>query len=365
MENSNPKTPVTCPTFPPLEQYIGYLEEIWKSKQLTNFGKFARELEEKIKNYIGTKNCQYVTNGTLALQLAIKALDLKGEIITTPFSFVATSSAIYWEGCQPILVDIDLETLNIDPKKIEAAITPKTSAILATHVYGNPCAIDELEAICEKHNLKLIFDAAHSFGSKFMNKSLLDFGDISTTSFHATKVFHTVEGGLVVFRNDEIGRRLDYMRNYGFRGAEDFQGLGINVKCSELHAAMGLCLLPGVHEAIGLRLAIHDIYDKVLKPVKKLKFQAWDSRASKNGAYYPIIFESEGILLKVQGALRAENILPRRYFYPSLSRLEYVKYQDVSIAESVASRVLCLPVYPDLPTTMAEKIAGIVLKCLS
>lgn len=356
---------VTRSTLPPLETFVEYLQEIWKTRQLTNFGPFAKELERRLGDFVQSAHPLYVTNGTLALQLAIKALDLKGEIITTPFSFVATSSAIKWEGCTPVLVDVDRRTFNIDPAEVEKAITPNTSAILATHVYGNPCDIEALEQICKRHNLKLIFDGAHCFGIKYRGKSLLSYGDMTILSLHATKVFHSVEGGMIFTQDAELARRVDYMRNYGFKGAEAFQGLGINAKCSELHAAMGLALWPQIEETITKRLQVQGVYDRVLGRANGIRKQQWHSEASENGAYYPVVFQTEEILKEVIKALNDRNVFPRRYFYPCLSSLEYSVSKGVPLAEDLSKRVLCLPVYPDLNLEVARNIAEVAIAASS
>lgn len=351
---------VTRPTLPPLDVYQDYLRLIWQSQQLTNFGRFAREFEASIQDLIGSPNCLFVTNGTLALQLVLKALEVTGEVITTPFSFVATSSAIQWEGATPVLVDIDPHTLNLDPGRVEEAITPKTTAIVATHVYGNPCEIAQLESISRKHGLKLIFDAAHCVGVTHQGRALIQNGDASITSFHATKVFHSVEGGLAYFREQETGHRLRYMRNYGFNGPEDFQGLGINAKNSELHAAMGLALLPSLGAIIEKRLAVHRAYDRVLAGHPRLQQPRWSEDATRNGAYYPIILESEEVLLGLQSALEDKNVFTRRYFYPPLSRLPYVRATKIPVAENISRRVLCLPIYADLDLEAVGQIGAFI-----
>src|SRR5690606_27065948 len=235
--------PVTKPFLPKVEEYDKYLASIWERQWLTNNGPLVNEFELKLKEYLDVNHLLYVSNGTIALQIAIKALELSGEIITTPFSFVATTSSIVWEGCKPVFVDIDSETFNIDPRKIESAITPSTSAILATHVYGNPCDIDAIQKIADKYNLKVIYDAAHCFGTKYKGKSVFDYGDISTTSFHATKLFHSIEGGAVFTRCPELLKKMSFIRNFGHNGPSDFKELGLNGKNSEFHAAMGLCNL--------------------------------------------------------------------------------------------------------------------------
>lgn len=234
--------PVTKPFLPKQADFKSYVSSIWARQWLTNNGPLVNELEIKLQQYLALPHLLYVTNGTIALQLAIQALEIKGEVITTPFSFVATTSSIVWQGCKPVFVDIDEETLNIDPDKIEAAITPRTTAILATHVFGNPCDIDAIDRIAKKHNLKVVYDAAHCFGTQYKGKSIFAYGDVSTTSFHATKLFHTIEGGAVFTQNPDILKRMALMRNFGYSGVDTFSELGTNAKNSEFHAAMGLCL---------------------------------------------------------------------------------------------------------------------------
>jgi dTDP-4-amino-4,6-dideoxygalactose transaminase len=355
---------VTKTYLPPLEDYVKYLEHIWASNQLTNNGPLVKELESKLKDYLGVKHLFFVSNGTIALQIAIRALDLHGEIITTPFSYVATTSSIVWEGCQPVFVDIDHKTLCLNPDLIEAAITPRTTAILPVHVYGYPCDIESIEQIADRHRLKVIYDAAHAFGVMYKGKSLCSFGDISTLSFHATKLFHTVEGGALVTDDDEIAHRIAYMRNFGHKGAEDFWGLGVNGKNSELHAAMGLCVLPKVHELIDRRKNLCELYDNILRD-SCLSRPICSDRTMYNYSYYPMLFPSEVDLLAARSALNACDIFPRRYFYPPLHWLPYINHVDMSVAGNVSPRVLCLPLFPDLEYSTIENIASVILSELT
>mgnify|MGYP001308084103 CR=1 FL=1 len=356
--------PVTKTFLPPLDEYINYLQKIWESNQLTNNGPLVQELEGKLKEYLGVKHLFFVSNGTIALQIAIKALDLKEEIITTPFSYVATTSSIVWEGCQPVFVDIDPNTLCINPDLIEQAITPKTTAILATHVYGIPCNVDRIKEIAEKHNLKVIYDAAHTFGVKYKDKSLVSYGDISTLSFHATKLFHTVEGGAIITQDDEVAHRIGYMRNFGHKGQEDFWGLGINGKNSEFHAAMGLCNLKYLPENIFKRKTNSLYYDQLLHliPVKRPKLP---KSTEYNYAYYPIIFSNEEVLIQTKIEMNTFEIYPRRYFYPSLSNLPYLFDNNPLIAQEIAKTILCLPIYSDLEKEIVKKIVDIIFNNLS
>ena len=346
---------VTKPFLPPKEEYQKYIDEIWKRNWLTNNGPLVNELELKLKQTLKLKHLLYVSNGTTALQIAIKALELTGEIITTPFSYVATTSSIVWEGCTPVFVDIDKNTLNINPKLIEQAITPNTSAILATHVFGNPCDIEAIDAIAKKHDLKVIYDAAHCYATRYKGESVLNYGDISCISFHATKLFHTTEGGAVVTQSPELLEKLAYLRNFGHNGPYEFKGVGINGKNSEFHAAMGLCNLKYSEQIVAKRKQDSLLYDQWLK---KLDIQrpTINALSDYNYAYYPIIFKSEAECLAVLESLQQKNIYARRYFYPSLSTLNYVAKSQCKVSESIASRILCLPLYYDLSQSEIDMI---------
>jgi dTDP-4-amino-4,6-dideoxygalactose transaminase len=352
---------VTKPFLPDRTRYQTYIDGIWERQWLTNNGPIVNELELRLKEYLDTKHMLFLGNGTIALQIAIKALALKGEIITTPFSFVATTSSIVWEGCTPVFVDIDPNTLNIDPKKIEAAVTANTSAIIATHVYGNPCDIESIDAIAKKYNLKVIYDAAHAFGTLFKGKSIFTYGDISTASFHATKLFHTVEGGAVFTSDPDLLKRMAYMRNFGYDGPEKLSVVGINGKNSEFHAAMGLCVLSEINEILKRREEQCEYYNAVLKDLN-VKRPIIHSDTEYNHAYYPVIFESEEKALMSKGQLELKNILTRRYFYPSLSALDYVKKFETPVADTIAKSILCLPLYHTLSKEEQDMIARILLR---
>ena len=344
---------------PPRKEYEKYLEGIWEREYLTNNGPLVRELEQKLQDYLGVGNLLYLSNGTIALQIAIKALGLKGEIITTPFSYVATTSSIVWEGCEPVFVDIDPNTLNINPELIEDAITENTTGILATHVFGNPCDIEAIQDIADKHNLKVIYDAAHCFGTQYKGKSVLAFGDISTISFHATKLFHTVEGGAVITNDEELSYRMSRMRNFGHAGFEKFDGIGINGKNSEYHAAMGLCNLTHIKSILASRKEQCLLYKELFKeaPVKSIKIQY---ESQWNYAYYPVIFESEEVMLMVKKDLELKEIYPRRYFYPSLDTLDYVMTKELEISKNISKRILCLPLYFELKQSQQKEIVKII-----
>lgn len=320
------------------------------------------ELELALKDYLQIKHLLFVTNGTIAIQLAIKALGLKGRILTTPFSYVATTSSIVWEGCEPIFVDIDPVTCNIDPAKIEAAVTPDTCAILATHVYGNPCDVVAIDDIAKRKNLKVIYDGAHAFGVKLHGKSIFEYGDISTCSFHATKLFHTVEGGAVVTKDPDLLKRMAYLRNFGHDGPERFAELGINGKNSEFHAAMGLVNLKYVDRIISIRKELSTHYDKFLTNFQGHK-PTIAPDAIYNYAYYPVIFNEEKLLIKVVETLNQNWIHPRRYFFPSLEDLPYVHQKSrCEIVNFVAKRALCLPLFDTLTTEEIDMIFRIILR---
>jgi dTDP-4-amino-4,6-dideoxygalactose transaminase len=355
--------PVTKPFLPPIEEYNAYVAGIYKRNWLTNNGPLVNELELKLKEYLQVPHLLYLSNGTIAIQIAIRALELTGEIITTPFSYVATTSSAVWEGLTPVFVDIDPDTFNIDPAKIEAAITPDTSAILATHVYGNPCDIDAIERIAKKHHLKVIYDAAHCFGTLYKGKSVFHYGDISTTSFHATKLYHTIEGGAVFTSDPALLKKMSYLRNFGHAGPEEFASVGINGKNSEFHAAMGLTNLRYINDILASRKSQYLHYQKALQNIDhvELKLQA-DS--DFNYAYYPLILHDETTLLKVKTELEKHWIYPRRYFYPSLNKVPYVKPQSMPISEDVSTRVMCLPMFHQLTDEEINFIDRIIARTM-
>lgn len=354
---------VTKPFLPPMEEYIAEINGIWKSVWLTNDGPILRELEKQLKSYLNVPHLLFLNNGTIALQIAIKALELKGEVITTPFSYVATTSSIVWENCVPVFVDVSERTLNIDANLIEAAITSKTSAILATHVYGNACDIEKIEAIARKHNLKVIYDAAHCFGTLYKGKSILNYGDISTISFHATKLFHTSEGGAVTCNSKEVAFKMTKMRNFGHDGPEKFYGVGVNGKNSEFHAAMGIVNLRHIDNILERRKAQYLYYKKLLEG-SNITFLEIEKYTTFNYAYLPIIIGSEEILKHTLTELNENEIYPRRYFYPSLNNLEYVSYRACPVSESISKRVLTLPLYHELTNIDIEKVCHHVKKSL-
>lgn len=354
--------PVTQPFLPPEHVYQSYLIGIWKRQWLTNMGPLASDLELRLKELLKVNHLLFVTNGTVAIQFAIKALELKGEIITTPFSFVATTSSIVWENCTPVFVDIDEASLNIDVAKIESAITDNTSAILATHVYGNPCDVEKIEKIANKHNLKVIYDAAHAFGVEINGKSVFEFGDISTCSLHATKLYHSVEGGLIITKDAVLLKKLAQMRNFGFNGPENFSELGINGKNSEFHAAMGLSNLKYLDLIHQKRKKLTERYDGRLKDLNARR-PVWHSASENNFAYYPLVFESEELMLEIIHLLKIHEIGTRRYFYPSLATaLPYVVPKAMPVTDEISKKVLCLPLYYDLTIEEVDMICRLILR---
>lgn len=351
--------PVTKTFLPPIEEYKELLDIIWEKNWITNRGRLVNELENKIKDKLEVVGLIATANGTLPIQIALKLLANNGEVITTPFSYVATTATIVWENCTPVFVDIHPEYLTIDETKIEAAITKKTTAILATHVYGNPCNVLEIERIAKKHNLKVIYDAAHSFGVRYNGQSLFNYGDISTCSFHATKIFHTGEGGAMFCKDFSLGLKMFYSHNFGHNGEEDFFGLGINAKMNELQAAMGLAVLPYIDILIEKRRQLIKEYKSHinLEGIKELKIRAG---TDWNYSYYPLIFQTESELLKVKIKLNKNEIFPRRYFYPSLDTLDYVNSPEMKISRSISKKILCLPLYDSLEFHEVRKISNLI-----
>jgi dTDP-4-amino-4,6-dideoxygalactose transaminase len=351
--------PVTKSFLPPIEEYTAQVQRAFDNGWLTNRGELVLELEQKLTEYLNLQESKILlmNNGTIPLQIALKILGKGGEVITTPFSYVATTAAIAWEGCTPVFVDIHPDYLTIDETKIEAAITDNTTCILATHVFGNPCNVEEIERIAKKHNLKVIYDAAHAFGVTYKGKSIFEYGDVSTCSFHATKLFHTGEGGALFCKDPELFHQLYYSHNFGHDGPLAFHGLGINGKMSELNAAMGLAVLPHIEQILTSRAEAVAHYMAHLKHVHSF---ALFPDTTWNFSYFPILFESESTLCLVEKTLKENNILPRRYFYPSLSQLPYTTTEGNSISEDISSRILCLPLYAGISSTEIERICGII-----
>lgn len=349
---------VTKAFVPPIEEYTAQLRRIWASGQLTNQGPLALELEKLLAERLGVPHCLFMANGTLAIQLALRALGVKGRVITTPYSYVATVSSILWENCEPVFVDIDPATTCIDANAVESALKNGASAILATHVYGIPCDVERLAELGRRYNVKVIYDAAHAFDATYKGRQLLAYGDMSTCSFHATKLFHTGEGGCVIAHSDTDAAQLRLLRSFGHIGDEHFQ-LGINAKASELNAAMGLTVLPHVERLKRERGQVVAQYDAALATAPITRPQAPEGRVT-NHAYYPVIFRSGESMQRVKAALEADKVFPRRYFYPSLDTLPYVKADACPVSRSIAERVLCLPLYPGLAEGDVERIAEVV-----
>lgn len=348
---------VTRTSLPPLEEYIGYLRQIWGSNRLTNNGPLVQRLEQELRQYLDTPQLWYVNNGTTALLIALKALNLQGEIITTPFSYVATTGVILWENLTPVFVDVRPGDLTINPDQIEAAITPRTSAILATHVYGFPCDVAAIEAIARRHSLKVIYDAAHTFGCRLNGRHLAAYGNVSCLSFHATKIFHTGEGGAVVVNGDrDLTEQVRLMRSFGHHG-NDHRCMGINGKNSELHAAMGLCNLPRTQESIAQRKQQYSYYECLLKETGCVVPQPDWRKLEYNYAYFPVMLPDEECVSKSLARLEHLGIFPRRYFYPSLNCLPYIKGVHCPVSERAAQTILCLPMSEQVTPAIQELVA--------
>lgn len=350
---------VTKSYLPDISEYFKILESIWQNHHLTNRGPLAQKLEKDVCDKLKLNNLLFVSNGTIAIQLALKALNITNEVITTPFSYVATTNSLLWENCSPVFADISDKTFCIDPDKIEALITSKTTAILATHVYGIPCEVERIDHIATKHNLKVIYDAAHAFGVEINGKAIFNYGDASTCSFHATKLFHTVEGGSITTKSDSIFKTISLYHSFGHIGDEYFTQ-GINGKNCEFHAAMGLCNLPKFDELMAAREKHSNYYDSLLSK-KIINRPIIPANIKYNYAYYPVVFESETILLKVREALLKNEVTTRRYFYPSLNNLPFLSnHYPCPVSEDISKRVLCLPMYFDLTRTDIERISKII-----
>lgn len=351
---------VTKTFLPPLNEFTEYLEKIWESNWITNQGPLSERLESELKKYLNVKNLLLVSNGTIALQLAIKALALKGEIITTPYSYVATTNSIIWENCTPVFCDIENKTYCIDADLIESKISGNTSAIMATHVYGFPCNVEKIKSIADKHDLKVIYDGAHAFGVKYKNESLLNFGDISTVSFHATKLFHTIEGGAVICKDEKISEKIFLYRAFGHLD-DEYYSVGINGRTSEFNAAMGLCNLPRVNDFILERKKINLLYRDYLRG-SSLVFPSIPENFEYNYSYFPVFFPSEDLMLKMKNKLNENGINARRYFYPSLNKLPFLDSVSCPVSERYSSTVLCLPVFNGMSSSDIKFISEIIVK---
>jgi dTDP-4-amino-4,6-dideoxygalactose transaminase len=348
---------VTSPALPPLHEFIEYLSEIWESKTLTNNGKYHQLLERELADYLGVKYLSLFSNGTLALISALQVLRITGEVITTPYSFVATTHAIQWNGLKPVFCDIDKDNLNLDPSKIESLITPQTSAILPVHVYGNPCDVEAIKSIADIYNLKVIYDACHAFGVRLKEETILNFGDLSILSFHATKIFTTGEGGAIICHDENTKKKIDYLKNFGYANETTVVAPGINAKMNEIQSALGLAQIRHVDEYIAKRKTIAEIYRNELAGQKGIRILHDFNDIKHNYSYFPIFIEKEeyGVSRdELYNRLKSHNIFARRYFYPLISQfpsyrqLESAAAENLPVAEKIAQQVLCLPIYPDL-----------------
>ena len=355
---------VTKTYLPDKEKFKRYIDEIYENGWVTNYGPMVKKLEKKLAEYLGVKNLVLVANGTAALEIAYRTLEIKGFAVTTPFSFVATTSSLVTNGILPVFADIDHDTLNLDPRNIENAITRNTGAIVPVHVFGNSCEVEEIDRIAKKNDLKVIYDAAHAFDVKVGNKSILEYGDISVLSFHATKLFHTIEGGALVINDDRLVKKARYLINFGIENAESIPDLGINAKMNEFEAAMGLCMLDEIKEVTRQREKVCNRYQSELEGF--VRFQAQNVNATRNYSYFPVIFNNESERKKVELALNEKQIFPRRYFYPSLDTLNYIEpKQYMPESRDVSKKILCLPVYPDLEYDDQMTIIGLMKEVLS
>jgi dTDP-4-amino-4,6-dideoxygalactose transaminase len=362
---------VTQPFLPPLEEFNEYLGKIWGSKWLTNNGPFHQELEQKLCEYLGVKYISLFSNGTLALVTALQALKITGEVITTPFSFVATTHALWWNNIKPVFVDIEPKTFNLDPDKIEAAITPKTTAILPVHVYGNPCNVKRIQEIADTYGLKVIYDACHTFGVNINNVPVLNFGALSVMSFHATKVYNTFEGGAIVCHDAATKKRIDNLKNFGFAGEITVVAPGINAKMNEVQAAMGLLQLKYIDKSIEKRKEIAELYRKGLEGIAGISFLNDLPDVKHCYSYFPILIDQKKYGKtrdEVYEGLKTHNIYGRRYFYPLISQFPTYRGLDsaqpgkMPVAESVTEMVLCLPIYYDLSLNTVDEICSLMKK---
>lgn len=354
---------VTKTFLPPFEEYTRQLKRAWDRGWITNNGILVQELEEKLKEYLGVKHLLFCNNGTIALQMAIKALNITGEVITTPFSYVATTTAILWENCKPVFADIAPKNFCINPALIEKLITPDTQAIVATHVYGYPCDVKAIENISQKRGLKVIYDGAHAFGTTVNGTSVFNYGDISTCSFHASKLFHTVSGGCLITNDDELAKKLFLYRQFG-HVYDDYYSIGTNGKNSEFHAAMGLCNLQYIGDILESRKMQWQYYYDNLKNTA-VHLMPKRNEEGYNYAYFPVYFDTEEKLLKTVSLMGEKQIFPRRYFYPSLNKLPYLRGEECEISESIAKRILCLPLFKELQTNDQDIVCDIIKRSQS
>jgi dTDP-4-amino-4,6-dideoxygalactose transaminase len=365
---NSPPIYVTRPQLPPLEDFLPYLREIWTSHILTNAGPFHERLEQALCDYLGVSHLSLFSNATIGLVTSLQALRVSGEVITTPYSFVATAHSLLWNGLKPVFVDIDPETLNLDPSRVEAAITPQTTAILGVHVYGHPCDVGAIERIADTYNLKVLYDAAHAFGVEIEGGSVLRHGDLSVLSFHATKVFNTFEGGAVISPDAKTKQRIDHLKNFGFVDEVTVVAPGINGKMNEVSAAFGLLQLQTIDEALGRRAAIDARYRQLLRDVPGIRCVGLSNETRANYAYFPILVGRDFAVSRDElfALLRQQGIIARRYFYPLISdfpmyrALPSAAHSNLPVARRVANEILCLPIYPDLPLDAVDRIVWIL-----
>ncbi len=361
---------VTQPYLPPLDEYEVYLKDIWESKWITNNGKFHVQLEKELAAYLGVRHLSLFSNGTIALLVALQALRIRGEVITTPYSFVATTHSLYWNNITPVFADIDTDFCNLDPDKIESLISNETTAIMPVHVYGNPCKADKIQEIADVYGLKVIYDAAHAFGVKYKGESILNYGDLSVLSFHATKIFNTFEGGAIISPDKKTKKRIDYLKNFGFADEVTVVGPGINGKMNEVQAAMGLLQLKHINEIIQKRKKIAELYFDLFSGIPGLNFIQPMDNVEYNYAYFPVFINKEKFGKsrdEVYEYMKTQDIYTRRYFYPLISK--FPTYKDLSsassrnlkVAEIKSNEVLCLPIYPDLEMSQVKRIAQLII----
>lgn len=359
---------VTQPYLPDLKEFYPYLEAIWESKNLTNGGVFHQRLEAELCSYLGVKHISLFSNGTIALIVALQALGIAGEVITTPYSFVATTNSLVWNGITPVFSDIDPYSLNLDPGRIEAAITDKTKAILPVHCYGTPCDVESIQKIADKHQLRVIYDAAHAFGVNHKDQSVLNYGDLSILSFHATKVFNTFEGGAIICHTPEMKKRIDQLKNFGFVDEVTVVESGMNGKMSEINAAFGLVQLEHMSEVASKRKAVANFYNRELANISGIVIPAENHSPHSNHSYYPILVTADYTLDRdgLYEALKKCEVFSRRYFYPLISDFPMYKNlassdpKNLPIATKIASQVLCLPIYPGLGDSQLDEIVALV-----
>ena len=370
---SNDPIYVTQPLLPDLEEFLPYLEQIWASKQLTNGGNMHRQLEQQLADYLGVEHVALFNSGTIALLTALQALRITGEVITTPYSFVATTHSLLWNGIRPVFADIDPHSFNLDPEKIEAAITPHTTAIMPVHCYGNPCQVQAIQRIADNYNLKVIYDAAHSFGVRDAGGSILRHGDLSVLSFHATKVFNTFEGGAIICPDAKTKKRIDQLKNFGFVDEITVVANGINGKMSEINAAFGLLQLKHIDQALAQRQHIAQRYNQQLKDIKGISIPAGLLEQTTNNSYYPILIDSNYPISRdaLYQRLRDNGIYSRRYFYPLISQfpmyrgLVSAQPENLATATEIAEKVLCLPIYPALTEDEQDRVISLIKDVLN